>query len=125
MIPYRLVKSSWVEGFGFDSSPGHSVLYVGTQGKYYEVVGLSDGDIQNLQDTVKSGKSVGAIVGKLFQKGKTAPVEWEAVLAAVGSVAQQTAQSASSASAHAGKVLRSFADFLLPQARTGLFSFHQ
>ena len=46
MIPYRHVKSSWVEGFGVNSATG--LLYVGTKGKYYEVSGLQAADVENL-----------------------------------------------------------------------------
>lgn len=118
MVPYRCVKSSWVEGFGVDSKT--NLLYVGTKGKYYEVSGLTDAEIEQLLTTVKNGESVGAHVGKLFKQGVTNLVEWDAALAAVGAD-----QAATPATSKANKILRSFADYLLPQARTGLFSFNQ
>lgn len=102
-----------------------SLLYVGTKGKYYEVSGLQTADVENLLATVNSGKSVGSLVGKLFSQGVTVLVEWSAVLAAVGAADPSQPNPAPSASSKAKKVLASFADFLLPQARSGLFSFNK
>lgn len=116
MYPYRKIKSSWVDGFGYDNG----VLYVGTQGKYYEVTGLNGQQLDTLLDAVKSDKSVGSVVGKLFKAGTTVPVDWDTVVTKVGSDVSGQPQSGT------GKAMqnlrKTFADLLLPHARTGLFA---
>lgn len=120
MKSYKQVTSSWIHGWGYDTSA--ETLYVGTKsGKYYAYDNTPKWVVEKLEE----GGSQGQVINELKEMIPGREIAWEEIVEAFRGAANAPAQKAKGKKAgnKQFKVFGSLADALLPNARRGLFSF--
>lgn len=122
MFPYKELQSSWVAGVGYNSIT--QTLYVGTKGgQCYKVLNVPAEELSEIESLANTGKSVGSFISShIFKAYSNVEVT---LLEAVEETGADPSVLAGSHQPQVGKKqkVRDFLDYLLPSARTGLFSF--
>lgn len=119
-MTFKEVKSSWVAAVGYNPQTGD--LCVGAkEGKHYLLRNYQDDHLRTLLERIQTGSgSIGNMISAMFKAAEVTEIDQaQAIDLSGGGHAGATAAPQQARQ----KNIFGFVDLLLPQARTGLFSF--